>query len=295
MSQTYCGKNCEECTYREELSCPGCHAGPGKKYYTECDLAKCCHDKCHETCETCSLQQNCGKLRGKERIPQTRIRHRQEEAEHQASIRRRTPILGKWLWLLFWLLIPQIISELMTEDVVVQAIPALQTPGLVLRAVCLVAECFILYKLSALEERYKFAAICRFFGVALVLLAQVLAGDEKAGWTLLLTLPASICGMVAVYNTYHAHAAAIGDFEGELAYKWERLWKWEIGALGVTLGAVILAAIAPLLGLLAMLAGLVGTLVVSILSMVYLYRTAQTCREITALEQYRAETEKTSQ
>ena len=289
MARTYCGKSCDECSYKEELSCPGCLAGPGKPFYAECDLAQCCQIKCHESCETCSIQPHCGKLRGKERIPEQRIRNRQAEAEHLASVRSRTPVLAKWLWLLLWLLVPQIIGELMTEDFVVEAIPALRVPGLALQAVCLVAECFILLKLSALEERYKYAAICRFAGLGLTLLAQFLTGGEAATWTLLLTVPASILSMIAVYNTYHAHAAAIGDFEVELAYKWEMLWKWEIGALLVSLGAILLTVIAPLLGLLALLAGAIASLVISIVSMIYLYRTAYICRQMAAMEHYNAE------
>ena len=102
MARTYCGKSCDECSYKEELSCPGCLAGPGKPFYAECDLAQCCQIKCHESCETCSIQPHCGKLRGKERIPEQRIRNRQAEAEHLASVRSRTPVLAKWLWLLLW-------------------------------------------------------------------------------------------------------------------------------------------------------------------------------------------------
>lgn len=280
MAQTYCGKNCDSCTYREELSCPGCHSGPGKKYYSECDLAKCCQQKSHETCETCQMKPHCGKLRGKDRMPERRIRERKLEAERQEAIAKRVPVLAKWMWPLFWLLIPQLIASLMLQENLVALIPGIRIPGLILQALCILAQCFILFKLSAVQYRYSTAAVCALLGAACSILANVLSGGQDAGWTLLLTIPAAILNMVGVYHTYHGHAGAIEDFDAEQAQAWEKLWKWEIGVLLATMGAVILTALSPLLGALVVLAGAIASVVVNIVSIVYLYRTAQSCRQV---------------
>ena len=61
MSNTYCGKNCNECTLKEELNCPGCLAGPGAMG-GGCELAACCRTKGHENCSTCGFRVNCEKL-----------------------------------------------------------------------------------------------------------------------------------------------------------------------------------------------------------------------------------------
>lgn len=42
MGDTYCGKLCEDCQFKDNLQCPGCKTGPGKTWMTECELAKCC-------------------------------------------------------------------------------------------------------------------------------------------------------------------------------------------------------------------------------------------------------------
>lgn len=47
MGDTYCGKLCEDCQFKDNLQCPGCKTGPGKTWMTECELAKCCMDKGH--------------------------------------------------------------------------------------------------------------------------------------------------------------------------------------------------------------------------------------------------------
>lgn len=49
MTDTYCGKNCEECASKEALNCPGCKSGPGSAWSGDCEIAKCRKDKGHET------------------------------------------------------------------------------------------------------------------------------------------------------------------------------------------------------------------------------------------------------
>ena len=85
MEGTYCGKLCEECQYKEMLQCPGCKEGPGKAWNCECELAKCCRDKGHQNCTTCSYSTSCGKLRGRNNEPEQRLRKR-EDTEKQTFI-----------------------------------------------------------------------------------------------------------------------------------------------------------------------------------------------------------------
>lgn len=282
MPNTYCGKSCAECTYKEELSCPGCQAGPGKPHYAECDLAQCCQDKCHETCETCQLQPHCGKLRGKERIPEYRIKSREAERANLEKLAKRAPVLGKWLWVLFWLVIPSTVASLMTNEDIMAALPALFVPGTVLQAVTLLVHVFALWQLGKLEERYKTAAVCALAGIVTTL-ASLLTGGENEGWTLLITIPAAIVIMVGKYNEFTAHSIVLQGMDYELSNKWSNLWKWYIGCYGAILGCILLVIIAPVLGLLVMLAALVGLIVVGIVEMVYLYKTAKQFRMYAAL------------
>ena len=58
-----------------------------------------------------------------------------------------------------------------------------------------------------------------------------------------------------------------------------QLWKWYIGMTLGLLGSILLMLIIPILGLLVALVTAIGTIVVSILKLVYLYRTAKVFRE----------------
>ena len=68
----------------------------------------------------------------------------------------------------------------------------------------------------------------------------------------------------------------------ELSEKWRRLWKWYIGTFLALFVGFFVALISALLGLLVMLASIIGTIVVSILKLVYLWRTTRTFREYEA-------------
>jgi len=149
MGDTYCGKLCEDCQFKDNLQCPGCKTGPGKTWMTECELAKCCMDKGHQNCTTCSYSTSCGKLRGRDNEPERRLERRSYEQEKQKKIADKADFLGKWLWILFWLIIPSIISSIMTEENVAERFPALNLPGQVLQVIVLVLYGSILLKISS--------------------------------------------------------------------------------------------------------------------------------------------------
>ncbi len=64
--ESYCGKNCDQCAYRSQGSCPGCKDGPGMPYTRTCPLARCCQQKGHQKCDTCLFRENCRLLRQKD-------------------------------------------------------------------------------------------------------------------------------------------------------------------------------------------------------------------------------------
>ena len=76
-----------------------------------------------------------------------------------------------------------------------------------------------------------------------------------------------------------AHSAVLYGIDHELAWKWESLWKWYIGLYLGMFGCIFVMLITPVLGALALIGCAIGTLVVSILKLIYLYRTAVIFRE----------------
>ena len=283
MAETYCGKICAECAHKETMNCPGCKAGPGRTFGGDCELAKCVRNKSHETCDTCISRTNCGTLQGRDSMPDYRRRRIEAEEERKAAIARRAPILGKWLWILFWLIIPSEIAGLMTNQTVINMVPVLYIPGLVLEVTVLTFYGVILLKLASEEERYRTAGICSLIANgASVLVACLSGGGETPPWTLLISLPAAIVSFVGMYNECMAHSAVLTGVDNEQAEKWEKLWKWYIGLFAAMIGSIVVMLLLPLLGAIVILASAIGVLVIGIVKLVYLYRTAQIFRDFTA-------------
>ena len=278
MAETYCGKTCLDCAQREKLSCPGCKTGPGRRLSGDCELARCCREKGHETCATCGYSGNCGTLRGRERIPEKRQRCLELEAARRTALLKRAPVLGKWLWVLFWLFIPASVGALLSNENVVSLLPGLYMPGVILSGACSLVYAAILLRLSRVEETYKGAGICMLIGSAVGLLTAVLSGGGEMSGMLLLSIPASVVSIVGECKEYTAHSYVLADGDNVLAERWSTLRKWYIGAFCGTLGAVVLAFMLPLLGAVLLLASAVVLLVVSIVKLVYLYRTAKVFR-----------------
>lgn len=280
MAETYCGKSCAECTKKEQLNCSGCKTGPGRQFGGDCELAKCIRSKGHETCDTCGFKGNCGTLRSRESMPDYRIRKIEAEEMRKATIAKRTPVLGKWLWIIFWLIIPSTIGSLMANESTAKILPGLFMPGQIFSAICSLTYGAILLKLGSEEDRYRTAGICALIaGASSALAAIINGGSDGATWILIFTIPAAIVALVGEYNEYMAHSAVLSGVDNELSEKWEVLWKWYIGLFGVMIGSILVMLIIPILGALAILAAAIGTIVVSILKLTYLYRTAKIFRE----------------
>ena len=280
MSDTYCGKNCGECTQKETLNCPGCKTGPGRQFSGDCELAKCVRSKGHETCDSCTFKGNCGTLRGRERMPDYRIRKIEAEAMRKAAIAKRAPVLGKWLWMLFWLIVPSTVGGLMANETTTEILPALFLPGQIINAICSLTYGAILLKLGTEEDRYRTAGICILIaGASSALVAIVNGVSDGSAWITIITFPAAIVALVGDYQEYMAHSAVLSGVDNDLSEKWEILWKWQIGLFLGMFGCIIVMLIIPVLGALAILGCAIGTIVVSILKLVYLYRTAKIFRE----------------
>lgn len=276
MAETYCGKTCAECVQKEALSCPGCKAGPGKQYGAECELAKCCTGKGHQVCASCSFNGNCITLRSKDNIPEYRLKSVEAERIRAAEIAERAPILGKWLGILFWLFIPSGIASLLTNENITVLMPRLYIPGVILRAICSVLYGLILIRLTSEEERYRKAGICSLIcGAASVLTACFSGGARVLHWALLVSVPVAIVSFVGAYNEFTAHSIVLTGVDHWMSENWSLLWKWYIGSYCAMLGSLLVIVLNPVLGLLVTIGAVICLLVVSILKLVFLYRTAK--------------------
>lgn len=278
MEETYCGKNCGECEHREAMNCPGCKAGPGSRC-GDCELARCCMGKGHANCQTCIFTGNCGILRGCESMPDTRRRKQELEAVRRDELSEKAPLLGKWLWILFWMVIPQIIASIMTNTTVAEAVPGLQLPGTVQSTLCSLARGVILLQLAPINRRYKFAGWC---GIVVAICNPIMS---QMGDKLLLLIPAIpllVVSFVAQYQEFYGHGEVLDGVDTDLAGKWRKLWNWYIGLFIAMFACIFLTILIPVIGMLGLIASLVGMIVVGITELVYLYRTANLFREYSA-------------
>lgn len=283
MAETYCGKSCGECEQREKQNCRGCKNGPGMQIGGDCELARCCRMKGHETCATCGFSGTCGMLRGREGIPEDRQRRTEREAARKAAVAGRAPVLGKWLWVLFWLFIPATVGAFLSNENVVSLLPGLYYPGMLLSGGCSLVYAGILLAVSPVEERYRGAGICMLISSAANLLTAVISGGTEMVGMLFLTIPAGIVAIVGECKEYTAHSYALLDADSVLGEKWSDLRKWYIGAFCCILGGVVLTFVVPVLGLIVTLAASITLVVVSITKLVYLYRTADVFRRYAGL------------
>ena len=118
MSETYCGKSCNECEYKISEQCPGCFEGPGNKEYGACELAKCCRNKGHEKCNMCRFDKECYLLRDKDFMPAEMAKKARVEIDKRNKMIEVAPVLAFWINILLWLYLPSFIGGLFSDGLV---------------------------------------------------------------------------------------------------------------------------------------------------------------------------------
>ena len=273
MAETYCGKTCAECSTKDTLNCPGCKAGPGMSVGGSCELARCARSRGHAACERCNFQAHCGTLRSRDKIPEQRRLKAQIEEARLADIAKRAPILKRWLWVLFWLIIPNTLASVITNTTVTNRFPALYMPGLILGTGCTIVYGVVLLLLSGQHDRYRTAGICRLISGAINLVSVF--AQNSAPIVLILSVAAAIAVIIGTYQEFSAHSTVLTGADNALSDLWSSLWKWYIGSIAAILGSIVLTPISPVLGMLVLLAASIVSLIVGIVNLVFLYNTAK--------------------
>ena len=196
-----CGRMCDACTWKEQLDCPGCQDGPGRRFSGGCPIADCCREKGHTACVTCTFSTGCA-LRRRD-MPQNRLWAVEAERERRARLDRNAPVLAKWLWLLFWLVIPSVFSNILTMDTVAGAFPTAGVVGNVLAFLISLAYGVLLWQLREAAGRYRTAALCYLAGgiISGVLLLPAIPEGNWLWW--LLSLPVMVLELCAAYQEFY--------------------------------------------------------------------------------------------
>ncbi len=274
-----CGKSCESCSWKEQLNCSGCREDMGRPFSGPCDIAACCREKGHEGCGTCAYLSGCPRRARRDDIPRQELQRREDEAAKQRRLAETAPLMAKWVWLMFWLVIPTELASLLTADFVTQAFPAAEAVGRVLEILCNLAYALFLWKLTPVLREYRTAALCQ-LAVMLVSLVLLIL-PEKPALILLLGIPSIIVSFYGSYVEFFAHAQAVEPLDADLAAGWRKLWKLFL----LTLGALVFLFFSMFMGafvvVLAALAAVGLAIYYAVTRMIYLWRTAKRFREWT--------------
>ena len=273
MAVTYCGKSCEECRYRAELNCPGCQSGPGSSWRGECEVAKCCRDKGHETCATCTHSSACSKYPRRETMPQYHLQRRQIREAAQQKRAQTAAKLGKWMWLLFLVAIPHTIVGIYAAFI------DTASPADLFDILCGFVGTFFLYKLADENDRYRLVAGLSFAYIVINCLEFASPSLSESDLLSLLTLPIS---MVGAYHEFTAHSELLSPFDSELSQKWKNFWKAYLWIMISTFVIGVFLSAAPGLGIVATLVVLIFAGALDVLELIYLYRSAMVFKSYSA-------------
>ena len=183
------------------------------------------------------------------------------------SITESARLLTRWLTVLFYLTIAQLILGYLTKDTVLQIVPWLRYPVYVLLAICGIAITVCLWMCAPACDRYQKAAIFTGIGVfmnAAVHFSNNTYVDAMVGY------PAIVVTTFALYLTYTAHAAILDDRDSRLAARFRELWRYTLVTVVAMFLSPFLARASGILALLILLAATIGNIIVTIAAIVSL-------------------------
>lgn len=203
--------------------------------------------------------------------------------------REDAAVLAGRLWPLFWLIVPGTIAGFLSDEALSAHWPDLALLGEILGILCSVVYGLLLLSLARVNGGYRAAGACTLFVVAAGVIVQVLGGsgdphNVERSIALILTFLSGVAALVGEYTECTSHAEVLEPVDIALSQRWRRLWKWYIGAYLALFAGIFVTLLSAWLGLLVMTASTVGSLVVAILKLVYLWRTARTFREYEEME-----------
>ena len=200
-------------------------------------------------------------------------------------------LLSKWLSLLFWLIIPDIIAGVLSNGFMEQAVPFIYYFGMAMSIVVDFLYGFFLFKLSSVRNEYKTAGTFNMILAVMYFAVLVLPLNMVS----VFASQISVFGILSYYYEIKAHSSVLAGIDDALSAKWKKLWKWYIiftvativaFGFGVFAAAAIFSSAAYSIsaaGLIFALISLVLTgiaivvcaIVLTVLRLIYLYRTAK--------------------
>ena len=196
----------------------------------------------------------------------------------------RAAVFGKWLMIYFWAQIILIAMAFRSPLLLLSGMPAVFL--LLLSYGYSVIEVVIFYQLGRQEDRFKTSA-----GLALIALVAGIIIDllHSNVLAVLWRIPGRIISLTALYHFMIGCAEILLTTDGKLSDKWRSLWKWYIDLrVGAIVGIPVFLIVVDIfksilvvyLGVILVIGIAIAMFVISILWLVYLYRTARCFQQI---------------
>jgi len=197
---------------------------------------------------------------------------------YSEAIVSRAPLMAKWLMTVFWANIAHIIINFIK----IESSVVYTTIQNILIAICVLLICLSLFKMRGEDERYGRAALFQLIPLVINLIPTlVMDSYNTLVWlSVLVSLIAAVFSLLATYNEYHAHSCIVGGLDCELGDRWQKLWVWQIIGIAGTFVSLLLTVLAAGLGAVLVLIVAIYVLVIQIIYLVTLYRSAKAYRAV---------------
>ena len=196
---------------------------------------------------------------------------------YSEAIVSRAPLMAKWLMTMFWANIAQIIINFIK----IESSVVYTTTQAILVNVCTLIICLALFQMRGEDKRYRLAALFMLIPIVLDTVFGVVIGyGDSIGMVILVALISVILSLLAAYNEFHAHSCIVGGLDSELGDRWQKLWVWQIIGIAGTFVSLLLTVLAAGLGAVLVLIVAIYVLVIQIIYLVTLYRSAKAYRAV---------------
>jgi len=196
---------------------------------------------------------------------------------YSEAIVGRAPLMAKWLMTMFWVNIAHIIINFIK----IESSVVYTTTQAILINVCTLILCLALFQMRGEDERYGRAALFTLIPVVLDTVFGILIGyGDSTGMVIFVALISVILTLLATYNEFHAHSCIVGGLDSELGDRWQKLWVWQIIGIAGTFVSLLLTVLAAGLGAVLVLIVAIYVLVIQIIYLVTLYRSAKAYRAV---------------
>ena len=197
---------------------------------------------------------------------------------YSEAIVSRAPLMAKWLMTMFWANIAHIIINFIK----IESSVVYTTIQNILIAICVLLICLSLFKMRGEDERYGRAALFQLIPLVINLIPTlVMDSYNTLVWlSVLVSLIAAVLTLLATYNEFHAHSCIVGGLDCELGDRWQKLWVWQIIGIAGTFVSLLLTVLAAGLGAVLVLIVAIYVLVIQIIYLVTIYRSAKAYRAV---------------